>query len=94
MAQQANRRAQQSGLVTTYLPLTTITDRRPPLPMSWRGCMRNAERSRPPSAMDLPAAAVAVVVVQEDRPHVQGLFEVTVALLDDPLVLVDFEHVF
>ena len=35
----------------------------------------------------------AVVVVQEDRPHVQGLFEVAVALFDDPLVFVDVEHV-
>ena len=35
----------------------------------------------------------AVVVVQEDRPHVQGLFEVAVALFDDPLVFVDAEHV-
>src|SRR5206468_9929908 len=35
----------------------------------------------------------AVVVVQEDRPHVQGLFEVGVALFDDPLVFVEVEHV-
>src|SRR6201998_257203 len=35
----------------------------------------------------------AVVVVQEDRPHVQGLFEVAVAWFDDPLVFVDLEHI-
>ena len=35
----------------------------------------------------------AVVVVQEDRAHVQGLFEVAVALFDDPLVFVDVEYV-
>ena len=35
----------------------------------------------------------AVVVVQEDGPHVQGLFEVAVALFDDPLVFVDLEHI-
>src|SRR5712691_212783 len=34
-----------------------------------------------------------VVVVQEDGPDPQGLLEVAVALLDDPLVLVDLQHV-
>src|SRR5260221_3192811 len=34
-----------------------------------------------------------VVVVQEHGPDPQGLLEVAVALLDDPLVLVDFQDV-
>src|SRR5216684_3964191 len=34
-----------------------------------------------------------VVVVQEDGPDPQCLLEVAVALLDDPLVLVDLQHV-
>src|SRR5229473_1580060 len=34
-----------------------------------------------------------VIVVQEDGPDPQGLFQVAVALLDDPLVFVDFQHV-
>src|SRR6266540_3962497 len=35
----------------------------------------------------------AVVVVQEDRADLEGLFEIAVALLHDPLVFVEAQHV-